>query len=60
MGSEMCIRDRIIPDAILKEIPGFAPSMSDIRIAVMYSLFPAINVDEGDSVLKITQVLKRV
>ena len=50
----------IIPDAILKEIPGFAPSMSDIRIAVMYSLFPAINVDEGDSVLKITQVLKRV
>ena len=49
-----------IPDAVIKETPGFAPSMVDIRIAVMYSLFPAINVDEGDSVLKITQVLKRV
>jgi len=49
-----------IPDAILKETPGFAPRMVDIRVAIMYSLFPAINVDEGDSVLKITQVLKRV
>jgi len=51
---------QIIPNAIMKTTPGHAAELVDLRINLITALFPAINVDIGDSTWKITEVFKKI